>query len=186
MNLTYLILAGVTIVVYGHMLFKGFSSSAKRSVMQDVLFGVIALTWAGAVYIGFHSVWPCPLCHAIGIAVNILALGLFFYAHRQHRALKPCKVFSLEPPPQRAFVTSGPYRSIRHPIYTAYLVSLAAFGIYSGHWFLLIALALWTWLYTLAAKREESHFLQSEYGEEYSRYMLATGRFVPSLLPRKI
>lgn len=74
--------------------------------------------------------------------------------------------------------TGGPYRYVRHPLYTTgtlmYLglaLALQSLGL------LLIVAGIVIWL-PGRARREEAHLVAS-YGDDYRRYMAATGRFLP-------
>jgi protein-S-isoprenylcysteine O-methyltransferase Ste14 len=77
-------------------------------------------------------------------------------------------------------VTGGPYRYIRHPIYTSLL--LFAWGLTSKHFSffsILLALAV-TGLLLLTARAEELENLE-RFGEKYDRYMERTKMFLPGL-----
>lgn len=76
-------------------------------------------------------------------------------------------------------VTGGPYKWVRHPIYTAFT------GIGIG-WFLIMQ--NWfvggTWLATMVIflpgrLKKEEEMLSEHFGEEYERYRKRTGKFLP-------
>jgi protein-S-isoprenylcysteine O-methyltransferase Ste14 len=77
-------------------------------------------------------------------------------------------------------VTDGPYRWIRHPMYSAfYLLHLAVFFL-TANWFIGVTwVAGLTYIILLRVKREEAMLL-AEFGKKYSSYMEHTGRFLPS------
>lgn len=80
-------------------------------------------------------------------------------------------------------VTRGPYRYVRHPFYSAFLlVLLAAFLAWPQPLTLLLLLYGCAALAVTAA-REERRLSRSELGEAYRRYALHTGRFFPRLIP---
>jgi protein-S-isoprenylcysteine O-methyltransferase Ste14 len=77
-------------------------------------------------------------------------------------------------------VTWGPYRWIRHPLYSGAVLMLAALGIVAANWFmLLLVLLIVTMLWKLTT-REEAHLLV-KFGDSYRDYMGHTGRFIPKL-----
>ncbi|MBI5935630.1 MAG: isoprenylcysteine carboxylmethyltransferase family protein [Chloroflexi bacterium] len=82
---------------------------------------------------------------------------------------------------EQTLVTSGPYRWIRHPIYSAFLLILGATLLIAANW--LIGL---TWLGMTALEItsrigfEESLMLEY-FGEQYREYMKRTGRLAPRL-----
>ena len=82
----------------------------------------------------------------------------------------------------QTLITSGPYRSVRHPIYTAFLLILGSTLFISSNW--LIGL-FWTGMTILeVASRigfEESLMLEY-FGDQYQEYMKRTGRLIPKVI----
>lgn len=79
-------------------------------------------------------------------------------------------------------VTYGPYRYIRHPIYSAYLLALFAAFIFCPQLGTLVC-----WIYGLvvlgrtAAQEEIKLCASADLGPEYTEYMKHTGRFLPPM-----
>ena len=112
-----------------------------------------------------------------GVFLAILALMLFVWTHR---SLGKNYSMKLRVKEEQNLVTFGPYRWIRHPMYTAfYILHIAAFLLISN-WFIGV-----TWLLGLSIiialrlKREESMMIE-KFGEQYVSYMKYTGRLIPS------
>lgn len=78
-----------------------------------------------------------------------------------------------------ALVTTGPYRWIRHPLYTTGAVLLLAIGLMAANWFVLIFALLAIVSLRLAVIPLEERELVNKFGDEYRRYMTRTGRFLP-------
>lgn len=77
-------------------------------------------------------------------------------------------------------VTWGPYRWIRHPLYSGAVLVLAALSAVAANWLMaLLVLVVLTMLPRLA-RREEAHLL-ARFGSAYTEYMSRTGRFAPKL-----
>jgi protein-S-isoprenylcysteine O-methyltransferase Ste14 len=82
---------------------------------------------------------------------------------------------------EQSLVTNGPYRYVRHPIYTAFLLILGSTFLISANW--MIGL---TWIGMSAlevASRisyEESLMLES-FGDQYRDYMKKTGSLFPRI-----
>ena len=82
---------------------------------------------------------------------------------------------------ERAVITAGPYRWIRHPLYAFWLPAMAGWGVAAGNWFILVSGAvLILILMILRAPREEAMMVEG-FGEAYRLYMTRTGPFVPRL-----
>lgn len=78
-------------------------------------------------------------------------------------------------------VESGPYRWVRHPIYTAFIALGIGLFLLTGSWMVgapwlaSIGLALATRM------GEEEAMMAEQFGESYERYKARTGRFLPRL-----
>ena len=80
-------------------------------------------------------------------------------------------------------VEDGPYRLIRHPSYTGFLITLLGFGLsLTNNWLSLLAImgcALIGFSYRI---RVEEHVLQEQLGQRYQEYMRRTKRLIPFVL----
>lgn len=80
-------------------------------------------------------------------------------------------------------VTHGPYRWVRHPLYSAGTLFYTALMLITGLWVLglgmLIPLAVLLW----RTPQEEARLIET-FGEEYRAYMRRTGRYLPRLFAR--
>jgi protein-S-isoprenylcysteine O-methyltransferase Ste14 len=76
-------------------------------------------------------------------------------------------------------ITGGPYRWVRHPLYTTGLLLFLALGLMAGSWLVLLATGLaFALLLGLVIPREEQALL-AKFGDRYHTYMDGTGRLVP-------
>jgi len=75
-------------------------------------------------------------------------------------------------------VTNGPYRWVRHPLYTATAFMVLGNSLTAANWCLLAAGAVVFTVIVVRTKREES-FLVARFGDSYREYMARTGRFLP-------
>jgi protein-S-isoprenylcysteine O-methyltransferase Ste14 len=79
---------------------------------------------------------------------------------------------------EHKIITSGPYRVIRHPIYTAMFIWVIGLALFTANLvFALMALLTITVL-ILRVPKEEKMMLE-QFGDEYKKYMQITGRFFP-------
>ena len=75
-----------------------------------------------------------------------------------------------------------PYRLIRHPSYTAGLMSLAGVGLALGSWLsVLVAICVASVGYAYRVLVEE-HVLCARLGYPYRAYMARTSRFIPFII----
>ena len=77
-----------------------------------------------------------------------------------------------------SLVTSGPYRTMRHPIYSFQIVMLAGVTLLLPTPLSLAALAI-HFACVLVKASDEEQFLLGSVGEDYRRYVSRTGRLFP-------
>lgn len=77
-------------------------------------------------------------------------------------------------------VTHGPYRWVRHPLYTTGMLAVLSLTLLTALWWIglamLIPLAVLIW----RTPREEQRLIEA-FGDQYLAYMRRTGRFLPRL-----
>ena len=80
-----------------------------------------------------------------------------------------------------ALVTHGPYRGVRHPLYTVAAIAFISMGILAANWFMMaMAILAIILISTVVIPREEDHLIR-KFGVEYREYMGRTGRLLPRL-----
>lgn len=81
---------------------------------------------------------------------------------------------------EHQLIRSGPYRFIRHPIYTGMFLATAGTALVVGEWRGVLAVALMLIAHSGKALREEA-MLTKEFGDEYATYRQSTGFLFPRL-----
>jgi protein-S-isoprenylcysteine O-methyltransferase Ste14 len=110
-----------------------------------------------------------------------LALGGFALLQWAHAALG--RNWSDRPRllANQSLITSGPYRSVRHPIYTAFLLILSAPLLLSANWLVGLPWMAATVLEVVGRVRYEEALLAQTFPADYHLYAAATGRLLPRL-----
>ena len=81
---------------------------------------------------------------------------------------------------EHELVTSGPYRWVRHPLYTIGSSMFIAIGMIADNWFI-IGMGVFSFtLMAIRTPKEEANLIE-KFGNEYLDYMKRTGRFFPKL-----
>jgi protein-S-isoprenylcysteine O-methyltransferase Ste14 len=75
-------------------------------------------------------------------------------------------------------VTNGPYRWIRHPLYTFGGLFFLGVGLLTGLWWLVALLAVGLAVLVWRTASEEANLI-AQFGDEYRAYMARTGRYFP-------
>lgn len=151
----------------------------------------LALVWAfGGLAAAASAAWvlfpeglawaalPLPIgLRWVGVGLGLTTVLLFFWIHR---ALGDNWAMPGEIKERQTLVTGGPYRWVRHPMYTTLFVWALAYFLMSANG--LIGLA-WLGLGLTAAAMvgdEEAALIES-FGEAYRDYRRRAGRFWPRL-----
>jgi protein-S-isoprenylcysteine O-methyltransferase Ste14 len=78
-------------------------------------------------------------------------------------------------------ITSGPYRFVRHPIYSSLLCVLLGTGFLITPWWLLLPALLLFIIGTEIRVRIEDHLLASHFGERFTEYRQRVPAYIPFL-----
>lgn len=79
---------------------------------------------------------------------------------------------------EHSLVTDGPYRWVRHPMYSFSFLMVTGFSLLSANWFIGLAAILGLPLLVVRTRTEEEKLIE-RFGNEYREYMQRTGRFWP-------
>jgi protein-S-isoprenylcysteine O-methyltransferase Ste14 len=112
-----------------------------------------------------------------GAFLAIVSLLWFIWIHRSLGNNLSVRIKIKE---AQELVTNGPYRWIRHPMYTTFFLLHTSVFFLTANWFIGI-----TWLFGLTViillrVRREEAMLLDKFGGEYGTYMNNTGRFIPT------
>ena len=188
----YILLIGTTSIRNARLYYarRAGRSGEKISIKGEgklgvTLFRLFSLMGAPAVLIYMiipdwirWAALPLPVwLRWSGVALSIAGIPLFFWAHHALGKSWSIEVVIKE---QHTLVTSGPYRWVRHPMYTAALVLVLGSFLIMANWFIGITL-LPISVVTAAKAGKEEQILIEKFGDEYRAYMQRTGRFLPGL-----
>ena len=78
-------------------------------------------------------------------------------------------------------VTTGPYRYVRHPLYTNGALAFTALSLVTRSWWFVAFVLVGCLLLAIRTRQEEAH-LEERFGDAWRRYAARTGRFLPRLV----
>jgi protein-S-isoprenylcysteine O-methyltransferase Ste14 len=81
---------------------------------------------------------------------------------------------------EASLVTHGPYRWVRHPLYTVGFLAFTGFSLLAANWFI-FAMLLAAYPILMARTAIEEMHLVDRFGDDYRQYMQRTGRYLPKL-----
>ena len=81
---------------------------------------------------------------------------------------------------QHQLVMHGPYRYVRHPLYSATLLAALANGLVTANWFI-TGTGLTVFVLLMIRSKTEERFLVERFGDDYRQYRNRTGSVFPKL-----
>jgi protein-S-isoprenylcysteine O-methyltransferase Ste14 len=77
-----------------------------------------------------------------------------------------------------SLVRSGPYRWVRHPLYSVGLLLFLSFSLLSANWFTALLILATSKILSFRTHLEEGRLVE-KFGDDYRQYMQSTGRYLP-------
>ena len=124
-----------------------------------------------------HHVGSDPVLAGVGLALLLLGLGLAVWA-RLYIGRNWGTPMSRKAEPE--LVTTGPYRRIRHPIYTGLILAMLGTALATS-WYGLIVVAVLSGFFIYSATREEA-YLTEQFQDTYRAYKRSTKMLIPFVL----
>jgi protein-S-isoprenylcysteine O-methyltransferase Ste14 len=143
-------------------------------VVAIVLFSTtrIPVSWL------YLQLWPAGLW-AFWVGAGVTAAGVFFAVWaREHLGRNWSGSVTIKQ--DHELITSGPYRAVRHPIYTGILGGMlgTAIALAQVRGFIAVGLIFFSYWVKL---RIEEQWMRSQFGEKYAKYAQRTAALVPYL-----
>jgi len=141
-------------------------------------FGLLFRPEARHGWLGTRFVPAGPVTEWAGVLLTAAGVAIAFWA-RWHLGANWSGVVTLKE--GHELIRTGPYRSVRHPIYTGILLGLLGTIVVTGEVRGLLGVAIaWASFYW-KARREES-FLRQEFGDKFGTHAKETGMFLPKIV----
>jgi protein-S-isoprenylcysteine O-methyltransferase Ste14 len=157
---------------------KRRESTGQRLVyVVPLIFGLCFLFGAGARH-GWLAVrfLPAePWMEWTGVSLTACGVGIACWA-RYHLGANWSGTVTLKQ--GHELIRTGPYRNIRHPIYTGMLLAILGSAVAVGEIRTLLAFVVAAISFYIKARREES-FLTQEFGSNFAEHQRQTGMFLP-------
>lgn len=120
---------------------------------------------------------PLPPGWSIALVLFAASVGVWSWALATTRATPPTLAFTGDEP--RFLLNAGPYRWMRHPFYSAYLLFWAGTAAATQDALGWAAVLILGAVYFVADRHEEGKFARSTLAAQYAAYAARTGMFLP-------
>ncbi|MFN8309348.1 MAG: isoprenylcysteine carboxylmethyltransferase family protein [Chitinophagales bacterium] len=141
---------------------------------------IVAAITAG-VYVSVRYVLPfynSSVVNYIGLALMVTGITLRLLVIRSLGKMFTVNVTIRE---GHQLKTDGFYQMVRHPSYTASLLTFIGFGISLNNWMSTIVIVTAVWLALSYRIEIEEKVLEEQFGEQYSNYQNRTKQLIPFL-----
>jgi protein-S-isoprenylcysteine O-methyltransferase Ste14 len=126
-------------------------------------------------WLGIRFVEASPSIGKLGVALTVAGIAFAIWA-RWHLGENWSATVTLKK--GHELINTGPYRRIRHPIYTGMLLAFVGTALALGEYRALISVGIVLVAFYAKAKKEE-RFLAQEFGEKFREHSHRTGMFLP-------
>lgn len=155
----------------------------EEGIVLSITIGVFYLAYVASVLIYFINpqwmTWSALELSAgarwCGV-VPLLAGAYLMIAGLDH--LGTNLTISISTNQQHELITTGPYRWVRHPLYTAGMLQSVGVCMLMANWFAAIAAFLFWTTIVIRTPMEERKLIE-QFGDQYQQYAARVGRFVP-------
>jgi protein-S-isoprenylcysteine O-methyltransferase Ste14 len=139
---------------------------------------LVSPRFAGTI-LGAHFLPISALLFWLGAAVTLAGL-MFAIVARNYLGGNWSSTVTLKQ--DHTLIRNGPYRFVRHPIYTGILLAVFGSGVIAlGEWRGLLALALMTAAFLRKISIEEQ-YMQEQFGDAYRRYRQEVAALIPGVV----
>ncbi len=158
------------------------SEESKRMILLRVLFalplyGAILLYMINPEWMAWARLELPAWLRWCGVALAAIMLPLILWLFRSLGRNVSETVLTKS---EQSLTTHGPYRWIRHPLYSFASFEFFALGLLAANGFILAMMLLVILALPLLVEKEEAQ-LSAKFGERYREYMSRTGRFLPKM-----
>lgn len=156
---------------------EGQGSVRVMRLLSTIIWGFIFAYVLNPAWIEWAQL-PLPLwLRSSGALLLVLAIPLVYWVYIS----LGLNVSPTQSTRQGAtLVTHGPYRWVRHPLYTVGTVAYLGIGLTTALWPVLVGLLAPIIFLVIRTPKEEARLIEI-FGDAYRQYMTRTGRYVPRL-----
>jgi protein-S-isoprenylcysteine O-methyltransferase Ste14 len=173
--------------------YTGYVAAAGETVSREeegavlrTLRGCFGIPFLGGVLLYLiNPAWmawshlPIPFwLRGLGMVLLLISLLVYRWTHLYLGKNFTDTVYIRE---KSVLIVEGPYKWVRHPMYTSALLSALGTGVGLANWFIgitgtVLILMIMIWRTPLEEER-----LICRHGDDYKRYMRKTGKFIPKI-----
>ena len=158
--------------------FESRLNLALRLAAALSLFAALIVYLIHPVWLSWSSIALPAWLRWLGAPLGVVALSLLFWVHRElGRNFRG----TLHLRAEHELVTSGPYRWVRHPMYTVFYLIGISILLLTANWLIGGGTLIVLTAVMLSRMKHEEAVMTERFGETYRAYIARTGLFLPRL-----
>ncbi|MBK9317351.1 MAG: isoprenylcysteine carboxylmethyltransferase family protein [Acidobacteria bacterium] len=142
------------------------------------------LGWGSVIVYLVNPEWmkwaemPLPaVARWIGVITGVIAVPLLYWLFK---SIGKNITQTVKTRKEHKLVTKGPYRWVRHPLYSVGTLLFTSFALMASNWFIGLTTLIGLVMLMVRLPKEEKNLVE-KFGEEYKEYMKRTGRLIPRI-----
>ncbi len=156
----------------------------KETPIVAIGLSLLAIGWGYMVYVYCAEPESLPWAQIglpevirwSGFGISLVVCGFMIWVFRTIGTAGAKHLVTFD---DMKLVTWGPYSRIRHPMYTGMLLQGVTWFVMTDHWGVGGGFLLLIGFVVVFRVKHEEEVLLEHFGDDYRRYMLETGRFLP-------
>lgn len=179
---------GISLLLWVLIEYRIMTKQSKRPNKKDIkaiiLFSFITLIFVVSSiqlfrrHIGYFD---NSLDYLFWIGILLIYTGVFFRQYSM-RIMGNQYVATLQIQEKPGLITSGPFKILRHPCYTGFMVALWGLGLTFLNWIFLIMVILFSLYMFISQIHIEEKELLKYFGNDYLEYKKRTKKLIPFIL----
>lgn len=154
---------------------KSAESMKSRAVHEQLVLAGLVLLFAPIPGLRGRFVPDTLTTAAIGLGIQLASMLFYFWSRSYLGRLWSGQITIMK---GHHLVETGPYRLLRHPIYTGFIGMFVGTAIVSGQYHALVGIAVCIIAYARKIPMEEAA-LRAEFGEAFDAYRQKRWAFIP-------
>jgi protein-S-isoprenylcysteine O-methyltransferase Ste14 len=154
---------------------KSAESMKSRAVHEFLLLAGLVLLFAPIPGLTGHFVPDTPTTAAVGLGIQLAGMLFYFWSRSYLGRLWSGQIVIMR---DHKLIETGPYRLLRHPLYTGFIGMFVGTAVVSGQYHALGGIAFCIIAYARKIPMEEAA-LREEFGEAFDVYRQKRWAFIP-------
>ncbi|MDR1645529.1 MAG: isoprenylcysteine carboxylmethyltransferase family protein [Tannerellaceae bacterium] len=191
-ELTYKILLGALVIAMNfirlhyqrryktsHPVTEAEIAPKREKRMTQLMFFALVVPGMMWLFTGWLSFGQFALPDVVRMAGFVIGAYSMWWFYRIHRTLGDNWSPILEIRREHTLIIGGPYRYVRHPMYSDMILWMVSFALITANWFYALTISAGLAIMLTFRIPDEERLMTERFGDRYRAYMKRTKRLIP-------